>query len=361
MNLKLIDIQVQIQGKSILENIDLEVKDGELISLLGSSGCGKTTLLKTVAGLIPPSKGSVQLNQQNITHLPPQQRKAVIVFQDLRLFPHLTVEKNISFSMELQGMSRINQKAKVKELLRGVQLEGFEKRRIKEMSGGQLQRVALARALGANPNVLLLDEPFSGLEEKLRLEMGELVKKIQQENKITTVLVTHDKREALQLSQRIALMSKGKILQYDTPHNLYNAPKNLEVAEYFGKINLIGDKMIRSVDMELIKLQKAEIIHNAIQNAIQNPANGGYSRDKKVPDVDKFSADNSKIVNNGGIFSSSEKEAFQIQEVLYLGDDVELSLQNAQGEKRYCNLRAKEWMQLNLSKGDYVGVRPKGY
>lgn len=239
MELRIEHLEVLLQKEEIIKDVSFTVKSGELISLLGASGCGKTTILKSIAGLLDTEKGAIYLDGKEIQKLPPEKRGTVIVFQDLRLFPHMNVEKNIAFPLELKKVPKEQQKEIVKKLLEEVQLAGYEKRKIKEMSGGQLQRVALARALAGEPSILLLDEPFSGLDEKLRLEMGELVKKIQRGRKITTILVTHDKREALRMSDRIALMDNGKILQYDTPQVIFKHPANQKVIEYLGKVNYV--------------------------------------------------------------------------------------------------------------------------
>lgn len=233
MELELKNISVILSGEKILDTINLTVEDGSLISLLGASGCGKSTLLKTIAGIIPAS-GSVCLNGNCADALPPHKRGTVIVFQDLRLFPHMTVAQNITFPMKMRGAAKDECSKTAAELLKKVQLEGFERRRIQEMSGGQLQRVALARALAAKPGVLLLDEPFSSLDENLRKDMRTLVLQLQKDYRITTILVTHDYQEALCMSDKIALMKKGRILQYDTPEQIYNAPSSMEAAGYFG-------------------------------------------------------------------------------------------------------------------------------
>lgn len=245
MELTIEKLRVKLQKEEILHEVSLKIEDGAFVSLLGASGCGKTTLLKCIAGLLEIESGNIWINGESIVDVPAEKRGTVIVFQDLRLFPHMTVEKNIAFPMELQKVPKHEQKKTVKKLLEAVQLSGYEKRKISEMSGGQKQRVALARALAANPKILLLDEPFSGLDEKLRLEMGSLVKSLHKEWKITTILVTHDKREALQMSDKIALMSDGEILQYDTPRAIYYHPVSKTVAEYFGKTNYIDGVMIR--------------------------------------------------------------------------------------------------------------------
>ena len=225
MSLNIENLRVSLQKKKILHGIDLEIQEGEFVSLLGKSGCGKTTLLKCISGLLEQESGDIRIQGASVMEQQPKERGTVIVFQDLRLFPHMTKKE---------------QKERVEALLRAVQLPGFEKRRMKEMSGGQMQRVALARALAAEPRVLLLDEPFSGLDEGLRTEMARLVRKLHAAWKITTILVTHDKAEALRLSDRIALMEDGKILQYGTPEQMFCHPGTKKVAEYFGKVNYIS-------------------------------------------------------------------------------------------------------------------------
>lgn len=239
MSLAIESLNVKLQKEDILHEISLEIKEGEFISLLGPSGCGKSTLLKSIAGLIEIESGEIFVEEKPMKEIPPEKRGTVIVFQDLRLFPHMTVEKNIAFSMELRKVPKMLQKERVIQLLKEVKLEGYEKKKIREMSGGQLQRVALARALAAEPRVLLLDEPFSGLDAKLRTEMAILVKHLHRIRNLTTILVTHDKREALQLSDRIALMSEGRIIQYDVPRNMLYSPASQQAAEYFGKADCI--------------------------------------------------------------------------------------------------------------------------
>ncbi len=256
MSLLVKNLKVSLQKEEILHGIDLDIKSGEFVSLLGASGCGKSTLLKSIAGLLDIEEGEIQVDGQMIQNMAPEKRGTVIVFQDLRLFPHMTVEKNIAFSMSLKGVPKGAQREAVKKLLEDVQLAGFENRKIREMSGGQMQRVALARALAAEPRALLLDEPFSGLDERLRSEMAELVKKLHRERGLTTVLVTHDKHEALKLSDRIVLMKNGSILQYDTPHNIFRHPVSKEVADYFGKMNYIetedGILGVRPFDIRIL-------------------------------------------------------------------------------------------------------------
>jgi len=234
MELSLQNLSVAISGNEILKSISLTVREGEFVSLLGASGCGKSTLLKAIAGIIPQSEGSVIIGGKSADMLPTHRRGTVIVFQDFRLFPHMSAAENIGFPLKMRGAARSEYAKTALELLEKVQLKGFENRMPHEMSGGQIQRVALARALAASPNVLLLDEPFSSLDVNLRQDMRSLVIRLQREFEITTVLVTHDRHEALTMSDRIALMADGSILQYDTPEKIFQSPASRQVAEYLG-------------------------------------------------------------------------------------------------------------------------------
>ncbi|WP_343347965.1 ABC transporter ATP-binding protein [Terrisporobacter petrolearius] len=298
MSLRLENLKVNMGGNEILHNINLDMDSGEFISLLGPSGCGKSTLLKTIAGLNDLQEGKVILLGNEIQNISPEKRGTVIVFQDLRLFPHLSVEKNIAFAMDLNKINKQKQKEVVNKLLKNVQLEGFEKRKIKELSGGQMQRVALARALAANPNILLLDEPFSGLDEKLRIEMGQLVKKLQRENNMTMILVTHDKNEALQLSDRIALMMHGDIIQYDKPYNIYSSPLSKEVADYFGRNNYFVGEVAKNIFK----------CHNFKLNC------------------DKIDGKYEIMVRPSSIEIDEKKKDYEISDITYIGDFVELIL-----------------------------------
>ncbi|HWQ75691.1 MAG TPA: ABC transporter ATP-binding protein [Syntrophomonas sp.] len=234
MKLQLKNISVTLQNKLILDSLHLEVGEGELISLLGPSGCGKSTLLKTIAGLISPRDGEIVMDDTIANHRPAGERGAVIVFQDLRLFPNMSVLDNVAFPFKIRGISKENRRLQARKLLKSVQLEGLENRKIHAISGGQQQRVALARALAAGPKLLLLDEPFASLDDNLRQDMRRLVLDLHRKHGITTILVTHDQQEALMMSNRIALMMEGRIIQFDTPQNIYNAPANKTVADYFG-------------------------------------------------------------------------------------------------------------------------------
>ena len=237
MSLSVKGLNVSYGKNHILKDINLEIESGEFVSILGKSGCGKTTLIKSIAGLLETDNGDIGIFDKNVAALPPEKRQTVIVFQDLRLFPHMNVEDNIAFAMRLKKMDKAVIKEKVDRLLAQVRLSGFGKRKVSRLSGGQMQRVALARALGAEPKLLLLDEPFASLDEDLRKEMGELVRRLHRENGITTIMITHDKEEAMELSDRLALMEEGRILAFDSPERLYNSPKDIKTAAMLGDVN----------------------------------------------------------------------------------------------------------------------------
>ena len=233
------NLELELEKKKILKDISLEVRSGEILALLGESGCGKSSLLKAMLGLYPLSKGKIFFQGKEIQNLPSHKRGISVVFQDLRLFPHLNVGENVGFSLELQKVPKTERRKRVEELLKLVQLEGYSERRIDSLSGGQMQRVAIARALAMNENILFLDEPFSALDPNLRREMGDFLLELQKQENLTVVLVTHDQEEALRLAHRIALMKDGEILQVDEGEKLYYAPVNEYVARFMGKGNSI--------------------------------------------------------------------------------------------------------------------------
>lgn len=238
INLK--DIAVSYDGKNkILENLNLSVKKGELVSLLGPSGCGKTTTLRVVAGFIEPVEGQFLLDGDDYTRLPVHNRNFGLVFQSYALFPHLTVEENVAFGLKMKKLSKSDIKLKVEEMLKVVDMEQFAKRYPKELSGGQRQRVAIARALVIEPKLLLLDEPLSNLDAKLRLKMRVEIRKLQQKLGITTLFVTHDQEECFSISDRVAILNKGIIEQFDTPQEIYANPATEFVARFVGFENFM--------------------------------------------------------------------------------------------------------------------------
>jgi spermidine/putrescine transport system ATP-binding protein len=222
-----------------LDDVSVQIQKGEFFTLLGPSGCGKTTLLRLIAGFESPTSGAILLDGQDITHLPPNKRAVNTVFQSYALFPHLTVAENVGFGLKMLGRSKAEVEKRAAEMLALVKLEPMADRRTSQLSGGQQQRVALARALAPQPKVLLLDEPLSALDLKLRKEMQIELKRLQTETGITFIFVTHDQEEALTMSDRIGVMSGGKILQIGTPRDIYMRPVNRFVADFIGETNFL--------------------------------------------------------------------------------------------------------------------------
>ncbi|MFJ4197451.1 ABC transporter ATP-binding protein [Pseudomonas sp. NPDC089534] len=228
-----------------LDNVSVNIADNEFFTLLGPSGCGKTTLLRTIAGFEHVSEGQIRLAGEPVNDLPPFKRRVNTVFQSYALFPHMSVAQNIAFGLEMQGLERKQIPGRVEEMLALVQMQHLAGRKPAQLSGGQQQRVALARALAPKPKVLLLDEPLSALDLKLRKEMQVELKRVQQEAGITFIFVTHDQEEALTLSDRIAVMSAGKILQIGTPTDIYERPQHRFVAQFIGDINFLPGRLKR--------------------------------------------------------------------------------------------------------------------
>lgn len=326
MELELKNISVILSNKKILKSINLKVKDGEFISLLGASGCGKSTMLKTIAGLINQSEGSIILGGNIVDKIPTYKRKTVIVFQDFRLFPHMTVAENISFPLKMNGISKSECREKAIELLGKVKLEGYEDRPVDQMSGGQMQRVALARALAAEPVILLLDEPFSSLDITLRKDMRELVSELQGEYKITTILVTHDQEEALTMSDRIAFMHNGKIEQYDSPENIFRNPVNTIVADYFSEgIYINGEIKNKQFISEFFSMDV-------------NKANGRYKCLIRPSAVKVNKSNNSE---------------FKVVHKIYQGDNYLLKLDNINSKLKLESIVSHP---VNIAEGDRVNV-----
>ena len=223
----------------VLSNIELDIAAGEFIVLLGPSGCGKTTLLMIIAGFLIPSQGQVLIGNKDITNLPPSKRPTTTMFQDYALFPHMTVATNIGFGLKMRGMRRAERNAKADELLKLVGLPQIAQRKPHELSGGQRQRVALARALAIEPDVLLLDEPLGALDLKLRRQMQDELKALQQRIGTTFIHVTHDQEEAMAIADKIVVMDQGKIVDFGTTDAVYLRPKTLFSASFMGDINLI--------------------------------------------------------------------------------------------------------------------------
>jgi spermidine/putrescine transport system ATP-binding protein len=236
-----------------LDNVSVTIGENEFFTLLGPSGCGKTTLLRLIAGFDYPTDGQILLYGEDIAPLPPFQRPVNTVFQNYALFPHMTVGQNIGFGLEMLGKSKAEVDARVSEMLRLVRMEELRVRKTSQISGGQQQRVALARALAPAPKVLLLDEPLSALDAKLRKDMQIELKRLQHETGITFIFVTHDQEEALTMSDRIAVMSKGKILQVGSPRDIYDRPSERFVANFIGETNFL------KADVQSARASRAQV------------------------------------------------------------------------------------------------------
>ena len=248
-----------------VDDVSFEIKEGEFFSLLGPSGCGKTTLLRLLAGFEYPTTGNLLIDGVDITELSPDKRPTNMVFQNYAIFPHLNVEKNIQFGLRKLGLSNDEINNRVKDVLTLVKLEGYEERFSNQLSGGQRQRVALARALVRQPKVLLLDEPLGALDKKLRDEMQLELRTLQKNIGITFVFVTHDQQEAISMSDRVAVMSEGKIQQLSAPNELYKKPQNIFVSDFIGETNFLK-ATTKSQDGEYINVSIEDLGEFTVKN-----------------------------------------------------------------------------------------------
>ena len=249
--IKLRNISKKFNEVTAVDSLDLDIQEGEFFSLLGPSGCGKTTLLRILAGFEYPTTGNVYIDDTDVTDQTPNLRPSNMVFQNYAIFPHINVQRNIEFGLRKEKLSKKELNLRVKESLKMVQLEGYEERFSNQLSGGQRQRVALARALVKRPKVLLLDEPLGALDKKLREEMQIELRNLQKDLGITFIFVTHDQEEAMTMSDRVAVMNEGRILQISPPKELYNKPINKFVSEFIGNINLLETSIVDQNDKDL--------------------------------------------------------------------------------------------------------------
>jgi iron(III) transport system ATP-binding protein len=273
-------VQLQNIGKSFkdvvaVKDVNLTIKDGEFFSLLGPSGCGKTTILRMMAGFYVPTIGKILFDNKDVSILPPNKRNTAMVFQNYALFPHMTVSENVAFGLRARKIQNPERQERVKNALELVNLAELENRHVTQLSGGQQQRVALARAIVIEPEILLLDEPLSNLDAKLRRETREQIQKLQRKLRITTIYVTHDQEEALTLSDRIALMNEGMCQQIGTPFDIYNHPANAFVAKFIGRSNLLNGTVTK-IDNGNISVEAKQNINLTVQT------NGKFSIGQKV-------------------------------------------------------------------------------
>jgi sulfate/thiosulfate transport system ATP-binding protein len=294
-----------------LENVSLDVETGSLTALLGPSGSGKSTLLRVIAGLEQPDEGEVVIFGDDATGLAPQKRGVGFVFQHYAAFKHMTVRDNVAFGLTIRKRPKAEIETRVAELLELVQLKPFAHRYPAQLSGGQRQRMALARALAVEPKVLLLDEPFGALDARVRSELREWLRRLHEEVHVTTVFVTHDQEEAMQVADRIAVMNKGRIEQVGGPRDLYENPESEFVMSFVGPVNRVGDAWVRPHDLEILS----------------EPSNG-------------------------------EDEAM-IERIVHLGFEVRIELTRADGERLWAQVTRDRCEELELEENQIVYLRPQ--
>jgi len=318
-----------------LDDVSVEIRQGEFFTLLGPSGCGKTTLLRLIAGFEMPTDGLILLDGQDITYLPPNKRPVNTVFQSYALFPHLTVAQNISFGLEMMGKPRAEIAARTEKMLALVKLEAMAGRKTSQLSGGQQQRVALARALAPQPKVLLLDEPLSALDLKLRQAMQIELKRLQQETGITFVFVTHDQEEALTMSDRIGVMSNGKLQQVGTAKEIYTTPKNRFVASFIGETNFLAAK----ADGTKARLASGDVVDLAA------PVTGDVTLTVRPEQVRLASA------NEPGSLPAT------ITNLVYFGTDTHVHLALSDGTEVTARVQSPATGDAGLEKGAKAAIR----
>ena len=305
--IKIKNVSKNFEEVVAVDNINVDIARGEFFSLLGPSGCGKTTLLRILAGFEYPSSGSVFIDNLDVTDITPNLRPTNMVFQNYAIFPHINVKRNIEFGLRKEKLSKDELDKRVQDALKMVQLEGYEDRYSNQLSGGQRQRIALARALVKQPKVLLLDEPLGALDKKLREEMQLELRNLQRSIGITFIFVTHDQEEAMTMSDRVAVMNKGKILQISPPRDLYDNPKNLFVGDFIGQINFLDTQIVKiegnNAKVLINKLGEHEII-TSNNNLSQNESIVCAIRPETII-ISKTNEKNSDICIKGSIVNTS--------------------------------------------------------
>ena len=257
MYLSLKNISKKYKDKEILKNISFDIKEGELVCILGPSGCGKTTLLNIIGGFVSDFSGDVLLSDENINNIPPEKREIATVFQSYGLFTHKNVIDNVSYGLKLLKIDKNMRGKRAKEMLEKVGLAGYEKKKIKELSGGEQQRVAIARSMVLNPKLLLLDEPLSNLDVNLRDVMRKEIKRIQKQFGVTMIIVTHDQEDAFKIADRVIVINEGHIEQIGTPEELYKEPKNNFISSFIGENNIIDENLVIRPEEISIKLDSS--------------------------------------------------------------------------------------------------------
>jgi spermidine/putrescine transport system ATP-binding protein len=319
-----------------LRDVSANIAKNEFFTLLGPSGCGKTTLLRLIAGFEPPTSGTIRLAGQDISRLPPNRRPVNTVFQNYALFPHMSVAGNIAFGLEMLGKPKAEIRDTVDRMLKLVQMEELKSRRTSEISGGQQQRVALARALAPNPKVLLLDEPLSALDLKLRKEMQIELKRLQGETGITFIFVTHDQEEALTMSDRVAVMNKGRILQIGSPRQIYNTPANRFVADFIGDTNILTGR----AEDGGVRLTSGEMIAAPLDGATGDITLAVRPEQVRICAAGEAGALSATVTN-----------------LVYFGTDTHCHLALQGGTRIVARLQSLPTGEVEFRKGEAVGLR----
>ena len=330
---EIIDVRMRFDDVVALDEVNLAVHEHEFVSLLGASGCGKTTLLRIVAGFEVPTSGRVRIRGEDVTTMPPHRRPTNIVFQRGALFPHMNVFDNIAYSLKLRRWPKARIAAKVEEMLALVRLEGLGHRGASELSGGQIQRIALARALAAEPTVLLLDEPLSALDLKLRQQMQLELRTIQRKLGATFLFVTHDQTEALVMSDRIAIMNEGRIVQLGTPREIYTRPASVFASDFIGQTNLLRGTVL-ATDGLVVTLE----VGAGQRVAAESPsalAPGGAATLSVRPEAIRVSRDGASPPASPGLSGT-------VAEIVYLGSSVRVAVASAGDLVIWADLRDEE-------------------
>ncbi|HET7758622.1 MAG TPA: sulfate ABC transporter ATP-binding protein [Gaiellaceae bacterium] len=310
MGISVVEVSKRFNGYTALDEVSLAIPEGSLTALLGPSGSGKSTLLRVIAGLEHPDSGQVLLNDQDVTSTPARERGVGMVFQHYAAFKHMTVYDNVAFGLTIRRRPKNEIRTRVHELLGLVQLEGLAQRFPSQLSGGQRQRMALARALAVEPSVLLLDEPFGALDARVRKELRAWLRRLHDEVHVTTIIVTHDQEEAMEVAGQIAVLNDGRVEQVGSPRDLYERPANEFVMGFVGPVNRLGDAFVRPHDVELML----------------------------EPDADTQEA--------------------MVERVVHLGFEVRVELVRDDGERLEAQLTQEQAEQLELERGQIVYVRP---
>ncbi len=336
-----------------LDGISLTIRPGELFFLLGASGCGKTTLLRCIAGLETPTSGSIHFGERDVTRLAPHKREAAMVFQSYALWPHLTVAQNIAFGLEERKVPKPEIKRRVEETLEMVRLPGFGARSIDQMSGGQQQRVSLARALVVKPRCLLLDEPLSNLDAQLRVEMRREIRRIVKGNGLTGIYVTHDQEEALAMADHMAVLTSGRISQIGTPEEIYRDPRSAHVANFIGETNLIDGVFAEARDGYATVETRAGLFAGRITDPEWKPARGEAVRLSVRPEAWRLHKD-----------EGDNPVAGKITERAYLGQRIQYWIETPAGRQQVVEMNphvihapGDESVMLHARRDDVVILR----